>query len=313
MASIANRKIVSIAMLLTLTLIFSSSFLFASLSAAEIGGIPAGASRVIIASMFLWIVVTVSGVGLVKGPVLWRYAALYGVVCMSIPNILLPWTLTYISNTTAAIYFSAIPLEVLVLARIFIKTPISFRKWIGFVAATTGLVLLALAGSKGDAGASASSLLHQGSRLDDSLLWIPHLLCIFAALCLATGGVLFQIMPPTSPISMTASALLLGNFMALPVFAFNLPTALPSLIGWVWILGSGVISMGCGMMLRGALIRREGAIFTSTNGYIVPIFTSAVAVLALGETVSTMAVLSYVLVLSGLLISRAKRGEPAPV
>jgi drug/metabolite transporter (DMT)-like permease len=67
------------------------------------------------------------------------------------------------------------------------------------------------------------------------------------------------------------------------------------------------------MMLRGALIRREGAIFTSTNGYIVPIFTSAVAVLALGETVSTMAVLSYVLVLSGLLISRAKRGEPAPV
>lgn len=68
---------------------------------------------------------------------------------MAVPFTVLPWTLTCISNATAAIYYAVIPLEAPVLSRIFIGTPITTKKWIGFTVASAGLVLLALSGSQG--------------------------------------------------------------------------------------------------------------------------------------------------------------------
>ena len=58
-------------------------------------------------------------------------------------------------------------------------------------------------------------------------------------------------------------------------------------------------------ILRGTLIRRESAIYTSTNGYVVPIISALIAFIALGETVGPVAIMSYLLVLGGLLLSRS--------
>jgi len=54
------------------------------------------------------------------------------------------------------------------------------------------------------------------------------------------------------------------------------------------------------------LIRRESAIYTSTNGYIVPVITAVIGLLVLGETVGLVAIMSYLLVLGGLLLSRSR-------
>ena len=45
-------------------------------------------------------------------------------------------------------------------------------------------------------------------------------------------------------------------------------------------------------------------VFTSTNGYMVPIITALIGVLALGENIGLVAFFSYALVLIGLLLSR---------
>ena len=124
------------------------------------------------------------------------------------------------------------------------------------------------------------------------------------ALFIAAGGVLFQKMPKTSPISITASALLIGNLVAIPALLLTLPSELPSAEGLLWAACGGVVATGCGMILRGTLIRRENAIFTSTNGYVVPIITALIGVLALGENIGLVAFFSYALVLIGLLLSR---------
>ena len=71
------------------------------------------------------------------------------------------------------------------------------------------------------------------------------------------------------------------------------------------MLVSGIVATGCGMILRGVLIRRESAIYTSTNGYVVPVISAIIGSIALGETVGPVAILSYLLVLGGLLLSRA--------
>ena len=237
-------KWVSAGMLLTMSCIFSLSFLFATLASMEVGPAASGSTRIVFAAIFLVIAAQITGVGLVRGRQLWAYAAIYGIICLGLPFTLLPWTLTYVSNTTAAIYYAAIPLEVLVLSRIVIGTPISRQKWAGFAIASAGLLLLAHIGAQGDAGASQAVVEQLGvtDRLAENQLWIPHLLCNLCALCLAGGGVLFQIMPRVSPLAMTASALLLGNIVAVPVLMAS-SAAAHALARWLgldrWIGFSG--------------------------------------------------------------------------
>ena len=168
----------SLVMLLTLAPMYATGFLSASLAKLEIGRVAAGALLVIFASIFLLFVATVTGAGLVRGGLMWRYAAAYGMLCMAVPFTVLPWTLTYLSNATAAIYYAVIPVEVLVLSRIFLGTLVSRRKWAGFAVASAGLILLALAGARGTAETMAAPQL----RLETDIpLWLPHIVCVISA------------------------------------------------------------------------------------------------------------------------------------
>ena len=294
--------LLSLIMLIVLATMYSLGFLSASLATLDFGPISAGGFRVILASLFLLIVAGVTGVGLVRGKVMWGYAATYGTVCIAVPFTVLPWTLTYLSNATAAIYYAVIPIEVLVLSWMFLGSPVSARKWAGFAIASGGLIFLVLSGAKGAADTMAAPELRPDS---DMPLWVPHVVCIMTAICVAVGGVLFQTMPKASPVAITASALLIGNLVAVPAVLWSPPPAVPSPGGIFWVLVSGIVATGCGMILRGMLIRRESAIYTSTNGYVVPIITAIIGFIALGESVGPVAILSYLLVLGGLLLSRA--------
>ena len=306
MTSSMHPSTISLAMLMTLSCLYALGFLSASMATLEVGPFFAGASRVIFASIFILCVALATGVGLVRGRRLWVMAGIYGVGSMAIPFIILPWTLTYVSNTTAAIYFAVIPIEVLLLSRIFLRTPVTRRKWIGFMTASAGIIILALAGSAGDSSTMAAPRLLNDA---ESWLpaWLPHVVCIAAAVCIAGGAVLFQAMPPASPVAITASAFLVANILALPVAVAALPASMPSLGGIAWILAGGVISTGIGMIIRGKLIRRESAVYTATNGYIVPVVTSLLGIAVLGESVGLVPVMAYLLVLGGLLMSRGGR------
>ena len=306
MNSPLHPSTISLAMLMTLSCLYALGFLSASMATLEVGPFFAGASRVIFASIFILCVALATGVGLVRGRRLWVMAGIYGIGSMAIPFIILPWTLTYVSNTTAAIYFAVIPIEVLLLSRIFLRTPVTRRKWIGFMTASAGIIILALAGSAGDSSTMAAPRLLNDA---ESWLpaWLPHVVCIAAAVCIAGGAVLFQAMPPASPVAITASAFLVANILALPVAVAALPASMPSLGGIAWILAGGVISTGIGMIIRGKLIRRESAVYTATNGYIVPVVTSLLGIAVLGESVGLVPVMAYLLVLGGLLLSRGAR------
>jgi len=299
-------RAISFAMLMALSCLYALGFLSASMATLEVGPFFAGSTRVIFASLFILCVALVSGAGLVRGRRLWVMSIIYGVGSTATPFIILPWTLTYVSNTTAAIYFAVIPIEVLLLSRIFLGTAVTRRKWIGFVTASTGIIILALAGSAGDSSTMAAPRLLNSA---DSWfpVWLPHLVCIGAAICIASGAVLFQAMPPASPVAITASAFLVANILAVPVAIFTLPTSMPSMTGIGWILTGGLLSTGVGMIIRGKLIRRESAVYTAMNGYIVPVVTSVLGIAVLGESVGLVPVLAYVLVLGGLLLSRSNR------
>ena len=304
MSMVRGRQgVLSLVMLLVLSCLYSLGFLSASMATLEVDPYFAGAVRVIFASLFLLAVAWFSGAGLVRSKKLWMMASIYGAISMSPAFIVLPWTLTYVSNMAAAIYYAVIPLEVLLLSRIFLGTPITPRKWIGFPLATAGIIILALAGMAGDESTRAAPRI-QDNFTGEVPVWIPHLACIMTAVFIASGAVLFQMMPRVSAISITASAFLVGNVLAVPVALASMPAVMPSPAGIAWLLSGGVLVTGCGMLVRGHLIQRESAVYTSTNGYIVPLITGLFGLVILGETIGPVSVLAYMMALGGLLLSR---------
>ena len=82
--------VLSLVMLLILATMYATGFLSASLATLEIGPVAAGALRVIFASIFLLIVATVTDAGLVKGGLMWRYAADYGMLSWRCPSPFFP-------------------------------------------------------------------------------------------------------------------------------------------------------------------------------------------------------------------------------
>ena len=295
MSFISPFKLVSYAILMTLTFCLGSTFLFASLAVQEMHPLAVGAGRVVLGSIFLAIIAITSGKGLVTGPKQWRSASIYGVIFIALPFLLLPWVLLYISTTTAAIYYAAIPLLVLVLSRLILKTYISWRRWLGFMIGAVGLVILVSVGTDSALASKAPPPL---------FTFLPHLACIFSAIMLAGGGIFVQSIERIQPLSLTASALIAGNILALPIFLLFAPATMPSLTGIIGLFGVGFLASGLGTLVRSILIQREGAIFTSINGYIAPIYASFLGILFLGEIVTLSNIIAYGLVVAGLLIAR---------
>lgn len=290
-----SSKLVSLGILLALSGCLASTFIFSVMALDGLAPLAVGAARMVIGGTFLTILTFILGHGLVRSRREWGYVAVYGLGCLMVPFLITPWVAQYISTTTIALYYAVIPLEVLVLSRLFLKTEISRRKWIGFCVGTLGVVVLAVSGD-------GPRMVPMGPSLDWTFL--PHLGAIIAALFLASGAVLIQAMPRMSPMAMTSSALLCGSAVTLPILVLTAPSTMPSHMAIMGALGTGVIATGLGLLLRTILIKRENAVFTATNGYIVPLFVGAMGVTFLGETIIASDILAYLVIVSGLIIAR---------
>ena len=66
---------------------------------------------------------------------------------------------------------------------------------------------------------------------------------------------------------------------------------------------AGLITTGAGQALRGLLVQREGATFTTRNGYLTPVVASVLGLSFLGESLTMAHGISYAAVAVGLFIS----------
>lgn len=295
MSVITQHKIVSYLILLTLTFCLGSTFFFSSLALSGMHPMAVGAGRVVLGGVFLTLVALISGKGLVRGLSRWRMAAIYGVIFITLPFLFLPWVLLYLSTTTAAIYYASVPLLVLVLSRVILRTYISWRRWLGFIIGAIGLFVLIRVGADSVFVSKAVPL---------RFIYLPHLVCLFSAVLLAGGGLYLQSIERMPPLSITASAFIMGNIIALPTFIAFAPTAIPSTTTIIGLVGVGFLASGLGTLIRGILIQREGAIFTSVNGYIAPVYASFLGIIFLGEIITLSNIIAYGLVVIGLFIAR---------
>ena len=270
-------------------LCFGSGPMFIIWSLNHFTAMSSGSGRIIVAGFVSVLFCYITGNNLPREKNVWFYCIFFGLISLGLPFLLMPLSLRFISTSELAIYLSSIPLFVLLLARIFLKEKITKQKWLGFIIGIIGLIILSDPYS---------------FSIQNSNELLASILCIIISICLASGGIVLQKMPKYNPISFSAGTFFIATLLAIPVFLFSYPNSNPSLESSLSIVFVGVVSTFLGGLFRILLVKRAGAVFTSINGYLVPLVTCSLGIIFLSETLDLNTVLSFLIVITGVLISQ---------
>ncbi len=219
------------------------------------------------------------------------FAALAGVTIFN--------TLVYVAGryTTAInlalIGTTASPVFVFLISAVLLKQKLSRYQYTGIVLCIAGILLLLSKGSW-----------QQLSRFRFSAgdWWI-----LGAALSFATYTLLVRKKPPQlPPMLFLFSLFFIGTLFLLPAFFIDRAVSAPiqwngSLIGSLLYLGIGASVMA--FLFWNLAIRTIGATKTALFGNLIPVFSSIEAALILGEVLSPVAIISFIIILAGILIA----------
>ena len=258
-------------------------------SLSEFNSISSGAGRIIIASCATILFCFISGKKLPKDLTIWKFSIFYSFFSISLPFLMVPLALNFITTSELAIYLASIPLFVLILAKLILKEIITLKKWIGFFIGIIGLIILS---------EPHKFMIENFNEL------IASFICICISICLASGGIIIQKMPKCDPISFSASSFLIALIISLPIFFFLKPEEISFGKPMIGLLLAGILSTSLGGLARVLLIRRAGAVFTSINGYLVPLVTCSFGILFLNENLTLVMFISFIIVILGIIISQ---------
>ena len=293
-------------MLLTLALLWGSSFMFIEIALDEIEPTTMMALRLFFgASALLPVLLLQRGARRAAADLRAAGRSLWvlGLVNAAIPFTLIAWGQQYIDSGIAAIANASLPIFVVLLAIRFRPSErASGIRLAGIVAGFVGVAVLA------------------GGEFDGSWWGVAGTLAVVSASVLYAVGALYvqSRVETTDSIVLAAGSATTGMLiMAAPAIA-QMPSSLP---GWetfasVAVLGFG--GMAAGQLLYYVVIDRYGSTRASLVTYLLPVIALVLGALLLDEPVAATAMIGLVLILSGValgsgLVRPSRRREVAPV
>jgi len=226
----------------------------------------------------------------------WRWLALFALVEMIIPWLLLSEAETRLSSSLSGLLIASVPILVAVIGRLTggqdRLTPV---RWAGLLIGLGGVALLvAGSGTRGDAGSVAEVL--------------------GVALCYSIGPLIAARKLSELPsLGMTAACLAFAAVVYAPIAAVTWPSATPSAEVLASLAGLAVVCTALAFVLFFALIGEAGPARASVITYVNPAVAVALGILALGERLTTTMAVAFVLILGGsVLATRTARPAAAP-
>jgi drug/metabolite transporter (DMT)-like permease len=203
------------------------------------------------------------------------------------------------SAVSAGVIMASIPAVVALLSRIFLKERIAPRTALAIACAALGIALLALAQPGGHGAATAAA----GSA------WLGNLLVFGAVICEASYAVIGKTLTGSlGPKRITAIINLWGFALVTPFGAyvalqFDFATVQPGT--WMLLafysLAASVWTVWLWMTGLKAVPASQAGVFT----VMLPVAAALVGVLALGESLSGLQLLAFLLALAGVLLATA--------
>lgn len=292
-----------------LSIAWGTSFLFIKIALTDLSPLMVGWLRLVVASLTLWIIVSLARLRPRFSRRTWLTLAAMGFFNNSLAFVLIPWGEQYIDSGLAAILNSTVPLFTIILAHIFLfDEHLSARRLGGLVLGFAGVILLMAPQIVASGGDWLSATSVQGS-----------LAVILASACYAIATVIGRrFLRGEPPVLTAATQITFGMVWLIPLVLLtgslqSLGTV--SLPAWGSILWLGVVGSGFAYLLYFSLLRNVGATQVVVVTYMLPLIAVALGVLLLGEQLTWTMLAGLALILTGLMVVNGipfRRATPLP-
>lgn len=228
----------------------------------------------------------------------WRWLALFGVVEITIPFVLIPVGEQHVSSSLAAIIIAAAPLFVALLAlRFDHEERVGGTRLVGLLIGLAGVV--ALVGI--DVAGRSNELL-------------GALAILVSAFCYAVGPMILKTqLGGLDPRASMGAALAIAAVLLTPVVAVAPPTELPSAEAGASLIVLGLACTAAAFVFYGMLVVEAGPGRALVITYVAPVVAVALGVAVLGERLGAGAVAGLLLILAGSWLSTGGRGPTLSV
>jgi len=287
-----GRPLLHWSMLLSLVIMWGSSFLVTKIAVAALPPDGIVATRLVIAAALLLGIVFAAGKRMppLSETRAWKYFALMAVFGNALPFFLITWGQQRIDSGLAGILMAIMPLTTILLAHFFVRgESLNPAKSIGFAFGFCGIVILM--------GPEALLQIEGGGTA-----LVSQLSVLGGAICYAINTIITRHRPAGDPLVGAAGVMLLGSVMMVPVAAFSHAGDLPEipLVAGLAVLVLGVISTAIATVVYLRLIALAGPSFMSLINYLIPLWAVLVGMLFLSEEPRWNALAALALILGGI-------------
>jgi drug/metabolite transporter (DMT)-like permease len=284
-------------MLLGLTAMWGSAFMFTKIA---VGALPVEwvvAGRLLVGSLLLLPLAAFARRLRVRGLRLWSFLVLIALLGNALPFSLITWGQRQIDSGLAGILMAVMPLATLGLAHFLVPGErINRYRVLGFLLGFSGIIVLT----------GPQALTAVGGR-EGAL--VPMLAVLGGAVCYALAAVLSRLRPPSDSLSTAAAVTLLALLMTLPLVETSASDEFrnigPTVVGAVVFLGAFSTALASVVYFR--LIQSAGPAFVSQLNYLIPLWAVAVGILFLGESPQANQCYALALILAGILVAHRER------
>ena len=223
----------------------------------------------------------------------WYWFASIGVINLVIPFFLIAYGVQKVQSNLAAILMASTPLTAATLAHFFTKNEkINLVKSIGVLVGFSGIIFLF----------SDNFLINENNIFSVFLI-------LFGSCFYVIGGLLTLKISNKENENVTASILIWGAILLLPIFLFfeqpwNLTPRLDSTLALIYL---GIFATGIAWLLRFYILKHNGLVFQAQVAYLIPIFGVILGFLILNEAITSKAIISLIAVIIGIYI--VKKGS----
>jgi drug/metabolite transporter (DMT)-like permease len=226
-------------------------------------------------------------------PLLWRRAALLGVLGTAVPMTSIVTSLQYQSSGITSLLLTVNPALTVILAHFFLDDErLSQRKAIGIILALSGAGLLIIRGESGIPGIERANPIGYG-------------LVLLAMLCASSMAIYARKhMRELDAFDVASVRMLVATLVVMPLSAIFIGINLDTVTreGYLALGYASLAGTFSGMMLAFYVIKRFGATSSAMTSYVIPIVAGAGGALFLGETITLFMVVGMVLIILGIAI-----------
>jgi drug/metabolite transporter (DMT)-like permease len=291
-------------LLLLLTGLWGSSFLFIEIALDEVEPSVLMALRLLAAALVLVPFLALrSGTGTAYRQLRagWRPLLVLGAINAAIPFTLIAWGQKHIDSGIAAIANASVPIFVALLAiRYRPSERVTGSRALGIVAGIVGVAVLAGANPAGGWWAVAGTLA-----------------VVFASFLYAVAALFAQThVENLDPMLLVTGSTIAGALMLAPLAAAQAPGSLPGWEVWAAVLVLGIGGMALGQYVYYVLLEHHGSTKAALVTYLLPGMALVLGIVFLDEALTVAAVAGLALVLLGValgsgMLRPSRRRQPA--